>query len=255
MLPVLLASATFARQQIEWEPIGISGGGALFNPAVSPLDPRAMLVDSDMGGRYVSTDGGASWSLLHYSQTTASIRGGPPLFHPTRTGLVFALNGYEANRISVSPDNGRTWTMWVAARQPPTDKTGARLFIDPALPGWLFLGTSAGEILFTDDEGAHWIQGTGVKGTVLNFAVQHSSPTDSRTYIVGTTEGVFRSEDGGKTFSPRKSPGGSCSLHLPVHRMRRGRSCMRPFPARSKAANSPAASLSPMIWVIPGSAA
>lgn len=208
---VQIATAKSLRADLKnsaWQPIGISGGGALYNPAVSPFDSRAMLVDSDMGGRYVSADGGATWSILHYSQATASIRGGPPLFHPTREGVVFALNGYDANRISVSLDNGRTWTMWDAARQPTTKATIARMYIDVALPVRLFLGTSVGEILFTDDEGAHWIQSAGAKGAVLNFAVQSSSPKSARVYIVGTTQGIFRSDNGGKSFSPRKSPAG-----------------------------------------------
>jgi hypothetical protein len=31
-----------------WEAIGLSGGGAMFCPAVSPLDPKLMMINCDM---------------------------------------------------------------------------------------------------------------------------------------------------------------------------------------------------------------
>ena len=69
-----------------WQPTGLSGGGGLFNPAVSPHDPNTMMTESDMGGRYISHDGGKNWRMLHYNQITAACNGAPPLFHPARAG-------------------------------------------------------------------------------------------------------------------------------------------------------------------------
>src|SRR6266478_5404649 len=41
-----------------WRVIGPGGGGAQFNPTISPRDPRLIFVSSDMTGSYVSEDGG-----------------------------------------------------------------------------------------------------------------------------------------------------------------------------------------------------
>jgi hypothetical protein len=41
-----------------WEPVGLSGGGALFAPAISPVDPNLMMLNCDMSAAYVSEDGG-----------------------------------------------------------------------------------------------------------------------------------------------------------------------------------------------------
>ena len=43
-----------------WTVLGPGGGGAQFNPAVSPHDPKRVLVSCDMTGAYLTEDGGAS---------------------------------------------------------------------------------------------------------------------------------------------------------------------------------------------------
>src|SRR5580692_12073936 len=44
-----------------WRLVGPGGGGAQYNPSISPLDPNIVLLSCDMGGAYISVDGGTSW--------------------------------------------------------------------------------------------------------------------------------------------------------------------------------------------------
>ncbi len=62
-----------------WTPIGLSGGGAMFGPAISPVDPQRMLVHCDMSAAYRSEDGGHTWTMIPANQLHVrwQARGGP----------------------------------------------------------------------------------------------------------------------------------------------------------------------------------
>lgn len=183
-------------RQMKWEPVGLSGGGGLANPAISPHDPNVMMTESDMGGRYISHDGGKTWAMIPCSQITSCFSGAPPVFHPNRKDVIYVLQ--PGNVIHVSEDTGKTWKALDEKRQPHIDLI-TRMYIDPAT-NRLFVGSQSGKIMFTDDEGQRWTQATGAAGRVLRFVAQHDSDRKSRTYYVGTSAGIFKSTDGGKTF-------------------------------------------------------
>ena len=42
----------------DWVPVGLSGGGGMFAPAISPSDPDLMMINCDMGAAYLSEDAG-----------------------------------------------------------------------------------------------------------------------------------------------------------------------------------------------------
>ncbi len=37
-----------------WEPLGLTGDGGMFAPAISPVDPKLMMLNCDMSGAYIS---------------------------------------------------------------------------------------------------------------------------------------------------------------------------------------------------------
>ena len=57
-----VASATAAGTT--WEPVGLSGGGGMFTPAISPADPNLLMLNCDMGAAYLSDDGGRNWQMV-----------------------------------------------------------------------------------------------------------------------------------------------------------------------------------------------
>ena len=75
-LVCLLLLPRTAGAAVQWEPVGLGGGGAMFTPAISPVDGKLMMVNCDMSGAYISADGGASWQMIHLQ--TASIQHGLP---------------------------------------------------------------------------------------------------------------------------------------------------------------------------------
>src|SRR5437016_419022 len=66
----------------QWQPIGLSGGGAMFAPAISSADPNVMMLNCDMSAAYISEDGGRNWRMIHYAQLRSDIAC-RPAFHPT----------------------------------------------------------------------------------------------------------------------------------------------------------------------------
>src|SRR4051812_21914477 len=49
----------------DWGYIGIGGGGAMFNPEVSPYNPGYAFVSCDMTGSFVTYNGGSSWRMFN----------------------------------------------------------------------------------------------------------------------------------------------------------------------------------------------
>jgi len=193
----LLVSAAACAPKQEWTPVGLCGGGGLFNPTISPHEAKMMMVECDMGGRYISHDGGRTWKMIHHGQIGSSVRGGPVLFHPARAGVIYATSGFGAATIHVSRDNGKTWRPLPDARQP---KAGliTRMYIAPANAEQMFIGTAEGKVLLTTDEGRSWQEGKGLRGRVFRFVTDRAR---SDVVYAGTPGGVFRSADGGKSFT------------------------------------------------------
>ncbi len=191
-----------AAEPSRWVPVGLCGGGGLMNPVVSPHDPKTMMIESDMGGRYISRDGGESWTLIHHREVGSSWRASPPTFHPARPGTIYAPCGYGGAALYVSRDDGKSWTPLDQARQPRAGMI-SRIFVDAARPDRLFLGTDSGKLLVTDDEGGAWREAQGLQGRVFRIVADAASPKEKWAYFVGTAAGVFRSDDDGASFAPK----------------------------------------------------
>ena len=191
----LLAASAAALAAETWEPVGLCGGGAMFSLALSPLDPNQVMLSCDMSGAYVSRDGGKTWTMIDHSMLKGCTACAA-VFHPKTPGRIIAPHGWGGD-LRASCDGGRSWQPY-GGRRPWRDRPTV-LYIDPDLAERLFVGTGAGAWA-TDDDGAAWRPCEGVTGKVLGIATDRSSAKDARVYFIGTTEGVFRSDDGGRTF-------------------------------------------------------
>jgi len=176
-----------------WTSVGLGGGGAMYSPASSPHDPDLLFVSCDMGGFYRSEDGGASWRMVDQRQIRGSTRC-RPVFHPQDPDIVYT---YGSGALKVSADRGRTWAnLWA----PPTGDDIVELAIDTGNPGLLLAGFD-GYAWRSEDGGASWNPVTGLTGGVNGFFVDQTSPVGGRTLLAGSTDGIFRSTDDGRTWS------------------------------------------------------
>jgi photosystem II stability/assembly factor-like uncharacterized protein len=176
-----------------WQSLGLSGGGAMYTPAISPVDPKLMMLNCDMSGAYRSTDGGANWQMIHYRQLlgSTSVR---PVFPPTDAKTVFAVNGW-AGGLKVSHDKGASWQ-----QVPGLPNSISAIAIDPGNPKLMLVGTGEGAFRSTNG-GKQWQAVSGLSGWALGFHFDRTSPADPRVCFAATNRSVFRSSDSGATWT------------------------------------------------------
>ncbi len=165
----------------------------MFAPAISPSDPRLMMVNCDMSAAYLSRDGGESWTMIHCAQLRANTRC-RPAFHPTDPRVIYAASGWSGLR--VSRDGGKHWEP--IGRLPGAPR--GEIAIDPGNPSFMLVG--AGErICRSVDGGITWTRCEGPLGAAIAFHIDRTSPPDRRVCFAGTARGIWRSDDGGTTWS------------------------------------------------------
>jgi photosystem II stability/assembly factor-like uncharacterized protein len=100
-IAVLLSSA-LAQRPGDFRIIGPGGGGAMFNPTISPHDANTVLISCDMTGSYITHDGGKSWHMF-------SLRGVVDffVFDPKDPKTMYA----HATGLWRSTDSGDTWSL------------------------------------------------------------------------------------------------------------------------------------------------
>ena len=91
-----------ARRSGAWRVLGPGGGGAQFNPTVSPVDPNLVLVNCDMTGSYISTNGGDSWRMFNLRGVTRFF-----VLDPIDSNIIYAAN----DALYRSTDKGKTWEL------------------------------------------------------------------------------------------------------------------------------------------------
>lgn len=176
-----------------WYPIGLSGGGAMFSPAISPVDPNLMMLNCDMSAAYISEDGGHNWRMINHAQLQSDTRC-RPAFHPTDPNVIYASSG---GRLKVSRDRGRTFTK---LGNPP-ENLGCEIAINSADPTLLLAGSWNGRCWISRDAGQTWTSCSGPEGKVLGF--HFDRVTGGKTIFAGTVNGVWRSDDFGQTWAEK----------------------------------------------------
>ena len=108
--------------------IGPGGGGAMFNPTISPHDPNTVLVSCDMTGAYITHDGGRSWRMFNLRSDVHFF-----VFDPVDPKTIYA--GTKA--LWRSSDAGETWSLLypkpsaIQAIRMNSDHAGETIVADP----------------------------------------------------------------------------------------------------------------------------
>src|ERR1700680_1852496 len=102
ILVVVCLTSAFAEGPGDFHVIGPGGGGAMFNPTISPHDPDTVLVSCDMTGSYITHDGGKSWRMFNLRGVVQFF-----VFDPLDRKVIYA----GSNGLWRSQDQGETWSL------------------------------------------------------------------------------------------------------------------------------------------------
>ncbi|MFI4943093.1 MAG: WD40/YVTN/BNR-like repeat-containing protein, partial [Burkholderiales bacterium] len=168
-----------------WRIIGPGGGGTTRRPAISPHDPKVVMLGCDMTGAYLTTDGGASWRMFSLGSVPTAFA-----FDPKSPATLYA----GAEGVYKSEDAGRSWRLVLPD---PAQNTTERS-----------VGDHGDRIFFTDDPA---YPGSGRTVTIHAIAVDEDDP--ARVYVAanaadspipGTPASptlLIESKDGGRHWS------------------------------------------------------
>ncbi|MFL6350578.1 MAG: WD40/YVTN/BNR-like repeat-containing protein [Bryobacteraceae bacterium] len=184
--------------------IGPGGGGAMFNPTISPHDANTVLVSCDMTGSYITHDGGQSWRMFNLGGTVKFFA-----FDPKDSHIIYA----ETSVLWRSEDGGRTWKLLypnassvkrvqmnsdhaeetVIAEPDPLGAITA-LAIDPDNSRTLYVTgskASANGLFVSRDSGQSWKRETSLSEPALHIWVDPQSTQESRTLIIGCPHSIY----------------------------------------------------------------
>jgi photosystem II stability/assembly factor-like uncharacterized protein len=215
---VLCVSSAWAERPGDFRVIGPGGGGAMFNPTISPHDPNTVLVSCDMTGSYITHDGGRIWRMFNLRGVVNFF-----VFDPLDPKTMYA----HATGLWRSTDGGERWSL---VYPNPSDVKGvkmnsdhadeqilahpdplremAALAVDPSNSKILYAaaGTKESPALFiSSDYGKTWQKKAGLPDVPRRLWVDPSSATDGRTVFVASQHTIAV-----------VGPGGVRSLPLPT---------------------------------------
>lgn len=216
------ASSSYA-----WQNISISGMGFVTGLVIHPHEPNLIYARTDVGGLYRRNANASSWVQLmdaeldRYSIESIAL-------DPSDPDIIYAATGAytrDSNgEVLKSIDRGSTWT--ATNLRPPTGEpvrmganenwrwAGERLAVDPNNRRIVYFGSRLDGLYRSGDGAKTWSQVTtfptkGTNGGIAFVVFDRRSDQGDRpatkssqvlyTGVMGS--GVYRSEDGGKSWS------------------------------------------------------
>ncbi|MGI9071549.1 MAG: hypothetical protein ACR2JB_09610 [Bryobacteraceae bacterium] len=198
-----LASGCYGQRPGNFAVIGPGGGGAMFNPTVSPHDANTVLVSCDMTGSYITHDGGQSWRMFNLRGTVKFFA-----FAPKDFQVIYAATTV----LWRSQDGGRTWTLLypnassVKSIHMNSDHAEETLIAEPNLLGsiralaidpdnsrTLYAAASkksANALFISHDSGQTWRREAGLPEPALHIWVDPRSAREGRTLIIGCAHSI-----------------------------------------------------------------
>ena len=177
-----------------WQPVGLSGGGAMFNPVICPAEAQVAMVHCDMSAAYLTHDGGATWRMIDTSQLRSNTRC-RAAFDPGNPQIIYSPSG--SSEIKVSRDGGMHWESLAHF----DGGLVGPICVDAHNPSRMFVGVGSsggGSVRYSGDQGKNWRACDGPKGNLVGAYFWHSG--QNAACFVATDGGVWRCDDDAKTW-------------------------------------------------------
>ena len=199
-------------------------GGRIWAIAVDPTNADTVYVGSEGGGIAKSTDAGAHWSYLSNGLSSQSIRS--LAIDPISNNIVYAGTG-TLERFGVgiyrSINSGGTWTNVGSSQF--SGKTVCKIAVDPPTAGSTrtttlyasvidVIGGGIHSVWKSTNSGTNWTQlprtASGARsGSFYDIAINPDEARLGGGVYVTAPDGLFRSTDGGTSWSSSIHPRGT----------------------------------------------
>ncbi len=210
---VLCLASAWAERPGNFRVIGPGGGGAMFNPTISPHDPNTVLVSCDMTGSYITHDGGRTWRMFNLRGVVSFFVFDPldpKTIYADATGLWRSTDGGERwNLVYPNPSNIRGVKMnsdhadeQILADPDPLSEIAA-LAVDPSNSKILYAAAGAKEspaLFVSSDYGKTWQKIVSLSDVPRRLWVDPNSAVDSRTLFLASQHEIAV-VSGGKVHS------------------------------------------------------
>ena len=213
-----------------WTFSGLADTHAIGRLAINPKNPDIAFVaalghpfaDNEERGIFRTRDGGKTWEKVLYKD--AKTGGIDVVFDPNNSNILFAAlwqarrtpwsmdSGGPGSGLYRSSDGGTTWKQLKAHGLPEGILGRIGVTVSGANPNriWAVIEAEKGGIYRSDDGGDSWHLMTDdhrFRQRAWYYSHIFADPKSADTvYILNT--GVYRSNDGGKTFAPIRAPHG-----------------------------------------------
>ncbi|MBX3365162.1 MAG: hypothetical protein KF866_10380 [Phycisphaeraceae bacterium] len=174
-----------------------NASGRVVSIAPHPTDPATVYIASASGGIWKTTNTGALWTPM--TDELSILNHGVVTLDPQNPEVVYAgtgeyTTGSTGDGVFRSLDGGATWTRIATTSQVGNNCSG--LIVSPTNSNVIHVTSSAG-YTHSNDGGITWSR--RFNGNVSSLAVNPISP--NIVYIGVHGNGIYRSTDGGTTFS------------------------------------------------------
>ena len=218
-------SSAWSERPGDFRVIGPGGGGAMFNPTISPLDPNTVLVSCDMTGSYITHDGGHTWRMFNLRGVVNFFA-----FDPADPKTMYA----HATGLWRSTDDGERWELvypspaavkgvkmnsdhsdeQILADLDPLQAISA-LAVDPSNSKILYAaaGTKESPALFISrDYGNTWQREAALPDVPRRLWVDPNSANDSRTLFAASDHAIAMVSHGAARRLPLPAAASDVSL-------------------------------------------
>jgi len=225
ILVVVCLTSAFAERPGDFRVIGPGGGGAMFNPTISPHDPNTVLVSCDMTGSYITHDGGRTWRMFNLRGVVNFL-----VFDPLDAKTMYA----HTTVLWRSTDGGERWDLvypspsavksvkmssdhadeQILADPDPLGEIAA-LVVDPSDSKTLYAaaGTKESPALFVSrDYGKSWQKQVGLPDVPRHLWVDPNSAADGRRLFLASGHAITVISPGGVRSFPLPAAASDISM-------------------------------------------